>query len=56
MKNSVELSFSVEMIERVLREWQEENPLRTPESMTSDEFAQRMMIEIKASARIAPDA
>lgn len=51
---NVELSFSAEMIERVLREWQEENPLRSPNSMTSAEFAQRMVAEIRASARIVP--
>lgn len=49
---SVELSFSEEMIAQVIREWQEENPLRTPESLTADEFTRRMMIEIKATARI----
>ena len=51
---SNEISFSLEMMERVLREWQEENPLRSPNSMTSVEFAQRMMAEIRASARIVP--
>ena len=49
---AVEVSFSVEMIEKVLREWEEENPGKDAIDMGSDEFSRRMMVEIKASARI----
>jgi acyl-CoA synthetase (AMP-forming)/AMP-acid ligase II len=48
----VEVSFSPEMIERVLTEWEEEHPGRNAtRDMGADEFTRRMMAEIRASAR-----
>ena len=52
MSGATQITFSVEMVERVLREWEEENPGKDATmDMGSDEFARRMMVEIKASAR-----
>jgi hypothetical protein len=47
----IELSFGPEMIERVLAEWEAEHPGCHALEMTPDEFARRMMIEIRAGAR-----
>lgn len=52
-KPLVEISFTPEMIERVMSEWEEETGTSAQE-MSSEEFARRMMIEIEASARVIP--
>ena len=54
-KTTIEIEFSADMIERVMDEWQEENPMRTVESMPPAEFARRMMIEMQATARKVSD-
>jgi len=51
---AIESAFSVEMIERVMREWEEEHPGQRAVEMSPEEFADRMMTEIKASARVEP--
>lgn len=49
---AIEVSFSPEMIELVLSEWEEEHPGKDATiDMGADEFSRRMMIEIYASAR-----
>lgn len=53
----VEISISPEMIEQVFLEWEAEHPGRRANmDMGEDEFANRMMAKIRASARIIPDA
>ena len=53
----VEISMSPEMIEEVFAEWEAEHPGRRAHfDMGADEFANRMMVKIRASARIIPDA
>jgi hypothetical protein len=52
---TVELAITREMIERVLAEWEQEHPGGNPMlDMGEDEFARRMMIEVRASARLLP--
>jgi hypothetical protein len=51
VSKELEISLSPEMVERVMREWQEEHPGVAIREMSSDEFARRMMIEVRASAR-----
>lgn len=46
-----ELSFSPEIIERVMSEWEEENPGKNVREIGAEEFSRRMMIEINASIR-----
>jgi hypothetical protein len=53
--HTVELSISPEMIERVLAEWEAENPGRdATRDMGEDEFARRVMAEVRAGARLVP--
>jgi hypothetical protein len=52
---AVELTLSPEMVARVLAEWEEEHPGQDATlDMGEDEFARRMMIEIRASIRQVP--
>lgn len=52
----VEIGVTPEMIEKVLSEWEAENPGKDAmRDMGEDEFAKRMMLRIRASARIIPD-
>ena len=52
---TVEISITPEMIERVLREWEQEHPgADATLDMGEDEFARRVMIEVRASARLLP--
>jgi hypothetical protein len=52
---TVELTITPEMIERVLTEWDDEHPGKDATlDMGPDEFARRMMIEVRASARLLP--
>jgi hypothetical protein len=52
---TVEIEITPEMIERVLTEWGDEHPGRDATvDMNPDEFARRMMLEIRASARLLP--
>ena len=48
---SVELTLSREMVERVMLAWENEHPTQSVVDMTADEFADRMMEQIMASAR-----
>lgn len=52
----VAIIISPEMIEEVLSEWEAEHPGKNAREMSEDEFADRMMAKITASARIIPDA
>jgi hypothetical protein len=50
---TVEIEITPEMIERVLTEWGDEHPGKySVTDMDPDEFARRMMLEIRASARL----
>lgn len=51
----VELTISREMVEQVLTEWEQEHPGQDAfPDMGEDEFADRMMAKITASARLLP--
>jgi hypothetical protein len=52
----VEISMSPEMVEQVMSEWEAQHPGQSVRDMGADEFANRMMVKIRASARIIPDA
>jgi hypothetical protein len=53
----VEVSLTPEMIEQVFLEWEALHPGQQGHmDMGEDEFARRMMIKIRDSARIVPDA
>lgn len=53
----VEISITPEMIERVFREWEAEHPGKHGHlDMGADEFARRMMLKIRDTARIVADA
>jgi hypothetical protein len=48
--------MSPEMVEQVMSEWEAQHPGQSVRDMGGDEFANRMMIKIRASARIIHDA
>jgi hypothetical protein len=53
----VEISLTPEMIEQVFLEWEALHPGQSGHvDMGADEFTRRMMIKIRDSARIVPDA
>ena len=50
-RKSAELTLSREMVERVMLGWENEHPTQSVADMTADEFADRMMEQIMASAK-----
>lgn len=48
----VTMSVTEETVDKVMADFERDNPLRTADSMSSAEFADRMMKELKASAFI----
>jgi hypothetical protein len=52
MSDGVQIEISKDMIEQVMREWESEHPGCLVIDMSPDEFADRMMKKIMASAKI----
>ena len=48
--NGITMSITDETVDKVMADFERENPLRTADSMSSKEFADRMMNELEASA------
>lgn len=52
---NIEMSWTPETVERVMRQWEAEHPGMSARDMGSEEFATRMMNELRASAKHGPE-
>ena len=48
--NGITMSVTEETVDKVMADFERENPLQMADSMSSKEFADRMMKELEASA------
>ena len=52
---TVQIEMSEKMVQEIMDEWQHQHPGADLDRLSAKEFADRMLVKIKATAKLVPD-